>query len=290
VGLVTLLASQAATTNYTSATSSTSFSVSAETPKLTFSSIPSKVYGSAPFTVKAASASSGVITYSIVSGPALINSSTGLVTLTGLGKVTVEASQAASGVYAATSVTSGFTVTAGTPKLAFASIAAKTYGNAAFTVSASSASSGEVSYKVTSGPATLSGSKVTLTGAGTVHLLASQAATSTYKAATATISIPVAKATPKVTLKASVDSIKLGAPCAFTATLSGVQRGVVPTGSVNFYNGATLLRTVSIRSGVAYYSTQKLPAGSDKITAVYKGNVNYLKATSNAVTISVIAK
>ena len=49
VGTVVLSASQVANGNYTAATASTSFTVTAETPTLAFAAIPAETYGNAPF-------------------------------------------------------------------------------------------------------------------------------------------------------------------------------------------------------------------------------------------------
>jgi RHS repeat-associated protein len=196
-GTVVLGASQAATTNYTAATASTSFTVRPATPTLSFTAIATQTYGVSPFTVSASSASTGAITYSVTSGPATISGST--VTITGAGTVVLGASQAATTNYTAGTATTGFTVSPATPTLSFTAIAAKTYGVSPFTVSASSASTGAITYSVTSGPATISGSTVTITGAGTVVLGASQAATTNYTAATASTSFTVSPATPVIT-------------------------------------------------------------------------------------------
>ena len=112
VGTVILSASQAATTNYTAATATTSFTVNPEPVTLSFASISTRVYGDASFTASASSVSSGTITYSVTSGPATIDSSSGLVTLTGAGTVVLSASQAASGNYAAATASTSFTVNA----------------------------------------------------------------------------------------------------------------------------------------------------------------------------------
>jgi DNA-binding beta-propeller fold protein YncE len=114
VGTVVLNASQAASGNYATATATTSFTVTAAppvVPTLSFTSISAQIYGTAPFQVSATSASSGVVTYAVVSGPATISGST--VTLTGVGTVVLNASQAASGNYAAATATASFTVAAG---------------------------------------------------------------------------------------------------------------------------------------------------------------------------------
>lgn len=66
---------------------------------LNFAPISPQTYGNPPFTVSASSASSGAITYSVVSGPATINPTSGLVNLAGAGQVMVEASQASTASY-----------------------------------------------------------------------------------------------------------------------------------------------------------------------------------------------
>ena len=80
------------TTTYT-------LTVNPATATLNFTTIPAEIYGDQPFTVTASSVSTGTIAYSVVSGPATINPSTGLVTLTGAGTVTLKATQAATTSY-----------------------------------------------------------------------------------------------------------------------------------------------------------------------------------------------
>jgi hypothetical protein len=199
-GTVTIRASQVANGNYAAATATTSFTVAVKAPTLSFDAIAAQTYGNAPFVVSAASASSGAITYTVVSGPATLAGST--VTLTGAGAVTIRASQVANGNYAAATATTNFTVAAEVPVLNFSAIANQTYGAAPFLVSATSASSGTVTYSVTSGPASISGNTVTLTGVGTVLLRASQAANGNYAAAAATTSFPVKPNTPTLSWNA----------------------------------------------------------------------------------------
>ncbi len=64
---------------------------------IVFDPITTKVFGVAPFTVKAVASSGLAVTYSIVSGPATIAGST--VTITGAGVVTVRANQAGNASY-----------------------------------------------------------------------------------------------------------------------------------------------------------------------------------------------
>jgi hypothetical protein len=67
---------------------------------------------------------------------------------------------------------------------------------------------------------------------------------------------------PNPALSNSVASLK--------ATVAGQPGSPVPTGSVKFYNGATLLGTASLNAGVATYAAS-LPVGQYSLTAAYQG-------------------
>jgi hypothetical protein len=260
-GTVALQATQGASGNYAAATAATSFIVSAEPPTLTFVPIPTKTYGIAPFTVSANSASTGTITYSVVSGPATMNGNT--VTLTGSGTVVLQASQAASGNYTAETVTTNFTVNAETPTLTFASVPTKTYGNPPFNVSASSISNGAITYSVVSGPATLSGNTVTLTGAGGVVLQASQAASGNYAATTVTTNFTVNAETPTLTF-ASVPTKTYGNP-PFNVSASSASSGAITYSVVS--GPATISGNMVTLTGSGAVVVQASQAASGNYTA-----------------------
>ena len=260
-GTVVLLASQAASGNYAATTANASFPVAAEVPTLGFAPIAAKTYGNAPFAVSATSASSGAVTYAVVSGPATIAGN--MVTLIGAGTVMLLANQAASGNYAAATATTSFIVAAAAgatvPALSFAPIPAQTFGNAPFAVSATSASTGAVTYAVVSGPATIAGNIVTLTGAGTVMLLANQAASGNYAAATATTSFIVAAAPVGFTLTSSsgssVETVLPGGAVAFNLTCA--------PGSGSTYPDPLTLSATGLPAGAtAAFSPATIPAGS----------------------------
>jgi hypothetical protein len=111
-GPVVRSANQAASGDYAAATATTSFTVAAAAgatvPTLTFVPIPAQTFGNAPFAVSVSSASSGTVTYTVVSGPAAMSGN--IVTLTGAGTVVLSASQVASGNYAGATATTSFTV------------------------------------------------------------------------------------------------------------------------------------------------------------------------------------
>ena len=80
-------------------------------------------------------------------------------------------------------------------------------------------------------------------------------------------------ATTAATLVSSVNPSFSGNPVVFTATVSG--NGGVPTGTVAFMDGSTLLSKVSLTSsGIAILTTSSLAPGLHRITANYSGDTN----------------
>ena len=166
--------------------------------------------------MSASSSSTGVFTYSVVSGPATVVGST--VSLTGTGQVVLQASQAADSNYAANSQTATFTVAAATAAITFA-VPNHTYGDAAFTVSASSSSTGAFTYSVVNGPATVLGSTVSLTGNGSGGpAQASQAADSNYAAGAMNAAFSVAKASATVSPFGNLAQVYTGSPLSVTGS------------------------------------------------------------------------
>jgi hypothetical protein len=84
------------------------------------------------------------------------------------------------------------------------------------------------------------------------------------------------------TLASSLNPSASGASVTFTATVKSVYGGS-PAGTVEFYNGATLLGSATLSAGEATFATTKLPVGTDSITAVYTGKYSFSGSTSTAV-------
>jgi Bacterial Ig-like domain (group 3)/Right handed beta helix region/Periplasmic copper-binding protein (NosD) len=101
-----------------------------------------------------------------------------------------------------------------------------------------------------------------------------------------------AVATTTTTLTSSANPSVLGQTVTFTATVVVIAPGTAaPGGTVDFYDGATLLNVtpvaLSLVDGqyVATFATAALPLNyptGDSITAVYSGDVNTLTSTSSA--------
>ena len=107
--------------------------------------------------------------------------------------------------------------------------------------------------------------------------------TSTSAALSETVNI----ATSTTALAASANPSIAGKPLTLTATVA--TNGGTAAGTVNFYNGATLVGSGTLNSaGVATFTTSTLPVGSYSITANYAGDGNDTGSTSAALALSVI--
>jgi hypothetical protein len=233
---------------------------------LAFVVIPMTPYGTAPFAISATSASSGAITYSLVSGPATLAGN--VLTLTGLGKVNLLAVQVAAGNYAAATVATSFTVSTENPGLMLAVIPDHAFGDAPFTVSATSNSTAPITYSVTSGKATMSGSTVTITGIGVVTVSAKQVATGNFAAGVSTVSFNVAAVDPGLTFTAIPDKTVGTGP--FRVTASSRSSGAI---TYSVYSGPATI------SGSAVTLTGP---GTVVLTAVQAASGSY--TTGNATT------
>jgi hypothetical protein len=79
----------------------------------------------------------------------------------------------------------------------------------------------------------------------------------------------------------SANPILVGGSVTFTATLSAGSG--TPSGTVDFYDGSTLLGSGTLDSGVATYATSSLTAGTHSITGAYSGDASFSSLTSSAV-------
>lgn len=92
----------------------------------------------------------------------------------------------------------------------------------------------------------------------------------------------VNKANTSTLLQSSANPSNLGQSVTFTATVSTGGPGPIPSGTVSFFDGATLLGTSSLDvSGQATFSTSSLTAGSHVISATYNGSNNYNTSSSS---------
>lgn len=84
-------------------------------------------------------------------------------------------------------------------------------------------------------------------------------------------------------LSSSVNPAVFGQSVTFTATVTPRQSTTaIPTGTVAFMDGSTLLGKATLVKGVARFSTAKLSPGNHTIAAVYSSDGTFAKSTSTA--------
>lgn len=87
---------------------------------------------------------------------------------------------------------------------------------------------------------------------------------------------PIGQTPTKTKASSSRKSSSLAQTVTFTATVSGTGKGrAVPTGSVTFVDGSTILRTIPLSGGKASLSTSLLSVGTHIIVVVYNGNAGF---------------
>jgi hypothetical protein len=76
-------------------------------------------------------------------------------------------------------------------------------------------------------------------------------------------------------LASSLNPATYGQAVTLTGTVTVKNGGFTPTGAVNFYNGSQFIGTANLKAnGTAAFTTSTLPAGTDKLTAIYPGGGN----------------
>jgi hypothetical protein len=91
-----------------------------------------------------------------------------------------------------------------------------------------------------------------------------------------------------VGLATSSASSIYGSSITFTATVTVPSFPALnPTGTVNFYDGGTLLGSQALAAGKATFNTSLLNAGSHTLYTVYQGSPEFTTATSGNVTVNI---
>jgi hypothetical protein len=109
---------------------------------------------------------------------------------------------------------------------------------------------------------------------------------STSAAVVVTVSAP-AKIATTTSLSASAMQITAGQNVTFSATVAPASGSTAPTGTVNFYDNASLAGSATLAAGMAQFSTTSLSNGAHSFTAGYAGDANNSASNSAAVNVSV---
>ena len=165
--------------------------------------------------------------------------------------------------------------------------------------SGTSAPAGTVTFyngAVSLGSATLSGGVGSITTsalpAGTDSVSAAYSGAVNFNASSSNIVAITVNASPTAvntvsTLTVSATSITQNSTVTLTASVKQTSGTTIPSGTVTFLNGGSVLGTAQLSAGIASFSTASLPAGSDSITASYAGTTSFNPSSSGAVVINV---
>ena len=124
-------------------------------------------------------------------------------------------------------------------------------------------------------------------GAGSHSITAVYGGDTIYDGSTSnTLSESVGLASTTSTLSSSRNPSTFGAPVGITAAVAAVAPGGgIPTGTVQFFDGAASLGTAILNSaGIASINTQNLSVGTHLISALYNGGGNYRASVSSTLT------
>jgi uncharacterized protein YjbI with pentapeptide repeats len=295
IGTATLSITQAASANFTNATSSVVVTVNKGISGFsasTFALEANKTFGDAAFaiTTKPISSSTGAITYSssdeAVATIRSDGSGNSAITLVGQGTVTFTASQVESALYTADTKTSNtLTVARKTAALSrdtpSTDTITKYYGDANFSVSATNESNGAFSYS-SSDPsfATINASTgvVTIVAVGSSTLTAARAQTAQYNEASVSWTLNIARGTTTLTGLSSLTRNVTVAP--FSVSASSASNGAV---SYALQDATSTVLTIHPTSG----RVRLLSPGSAVIVASQAQGTFYEAPTSITATITV---
>jgi sugar lactone lactonase YvrE len=284
-GTIVVAANQAGNANYNAAPQVTqSIVVNQASQTITFPAPPSPVtYGVAPITLSATASSNLPVTFSVLSGPGSLNGST--LTVTGVGTIIVTANQAGNTNYgAAPQVTRSVVVVVGRLTVAAAN-ATRVYGvaNPTFTGTITGAVNGDTFTATFSTPATVTSPVKQYA----IVPAASGTNLPDYQVILANGTLTITQAASNNTLSASATTVTPGENLTLTAQVKSTTSGT-PTGSVQFYDGTTLLGTAALNAGTATYATTKLSSGvAHSLSAAYLGDTNFTVSKSPAIEVIV---
>jgi hypothetical protein len=269
VGPVNFTATQIGNGNYAAAMPvSFSLNISPAYQIITVGTLPTPVYGGAPFSVSASSNSSLPVTISLLGGP-VTGSGNGPYTITGAGTADFQATQTGNANYnAATPVNFSVTIAQAPQIITVGTLPTPTYGGAPFSVSATSDSGLPVTITYVSGPASGSGNgPYTATGTGPVNFQATQAGSANYLTATpVNFSVNVTPSTQMITIGTLP-----------TPTYGGASFNVSATSDSGLPVTITYVSGPATGSGNGPYTATG--GGVVNFQATQAGNVNYSAAT-----------
>jgi len=228
------------------------------TPAITWATPAAITYGTALSSTQLSATSS-------VAGTFVYSPAAGAVPAAGNDTLSVTFTPTDTADYATVTTTVTLTVGKATPTITWATPTAITYGTALSSaqLDASSNIAGTFVYSPALGT-------VPAAGTDTLSVTFTPTDTNNYTTATATAALIVGKATPGLTLTASTNPVFVQDSVILTAVASAANG--VPTGSVSFLEGGTVLATVPLTGGTASFTISALSVGPHTLTATYAGD------------------
>ena len=263
-------------TNYVSASTSQSFTVSKGTPVISVSTpAPTNaVVAGATYTPQATSTSSDSVTISLDPSSTGCALNSGVVSFTGVGTCVVDFTDAGNTNYVSASTSQSFTVSKGVPVVTFSTSAPTnaTIGGATYTPQATSTSSDSVTISLdpTSTGCALNSGVVSFTGAGTCVVKASDAGNANYQSASSTQSFTVSKGTPVISVSTSAPTSAVVGGATYTPRATASSGDSVTISLDPTSTGCAL------NSGVVSFTG----VGTCVVKASDAGNANYQSASS----------
>ena len=288
--------------NYTDVESSTiTFNVAkANQSALSIDEVTGQKYGDGEFVLSTTGGSgTGDVTYSVPANNGVLSITTGnIATIIGAGTVTVTSTKAGDNNYNSITTTREISIgKAATPTITYPAASNITYGQK---LSASTLSGGSTEY----GSFAWNNERVVLTaGIDKPILVIFTPNANTVKnyepitKTTGSVAITVSKATPAMNLNAIVSGDTGSRKATLTATVTGVDDGERPTGTVKFVNstdGSDVdiagANSISHQYGSATFEWTGLADQIYKVKAVYSGSSNYNIATSEEISFDTSKK
>ena len=260
------------TTDYTTATKTVSLTVGQTTPVLTWPPPAALTYGTALSSTQLNATAS--VTGSFSYTPAV-----GTILTAGTFTLTTTFTPTDTTDYSTATKTVGITINPAPLSLS-ANNATRLYGlaNPVFTGTITGTENGDTLTE------SFTTSATTLSNVGAYSIVPSGAGNNlaSYTQTVTNGSLTITQAGSTATLSVSSTSISPGQSVTLTAQIASATSGI-PTGSVQFFDGTTLLNTATLSSGTASYSTTTFAAGtSHALTAVYLGDANFTGSNSGA--------
>ncbi len=207
-GIIEIIYAQAGNENFNAITKTSSFDVVKDQQSISYTTaLPGTVLYQTGLTITLTGvATSGLsVTYSVQSGPGVVDNNTGILNITGTGSVLITASQAGNTFYnQAPDISNTIIVSQGVPSISLANMT-KRYEDADFVLNGITTSDATIHY-TSSAPAIVkivSPNIASILDGGAASITAYVDATANFVAASATANITILQATPVLTLSPS---------------------------------------------------------------------------------------